>query len=124
MWGTVVARTGEVCAVAFTGKDAGSQWPGSRVISAQKANTANAFGLPGLLGVTLAMAVPCGRSSPAYPVLAMAPHPERSAPTSPRCRRESVVLHFLRVAGSALTTASSTAASLQCGWLHAPVKVI
>lgn len=48
MWGTVVARTGEVCAVAFTGKDAGSQWPGSRVISAQKANTANAFGLPGL----------------------------------------------------------------------------
>jgi uncharacterized protein GlcG (DUF336 family) len=48
MWGTVVARTGEVCAVAFTGKDAGAQWPGSRVISAQKANTANAFGLPGL----------------------------------------------------------------------------
>jgi uncharacterized protein GlcG (DUF336 family) len=48
MWGTIVSRTGEVCAVAFTGKDAGAQWPGSRVISAQKANTANAFGLPGL----------------------------------------------------------------------------
>jgi uncharacterized protein GlcG (DUF336 family) len=48
MWGTVVNRDGIVCAVAFTGADRGSQWPGSRVISAQKANTANAFSLPGL----------------------------------------------------------------------------
>lgn len=48
MWGTVVNRDGIVCAVAFTGADRGSQWPGSRIISAQKANTANAFSLPGL----------------------------------------------------------------------------
>src|SRR5262245_55719137 len=48
MWGTVVNRDGGVCAVAFTGDDRGDQWPGSRVISAQKANTANAFSLPGL----------------------------------------------------------------------------
>src|SRR5436190_6687755 len=48
MWGTVVNRDGIVCAVAFTGSDRGQQWPGSRVISAQKANTANAFSLPGL----------------------------------------------------------------------------
>lgn len=48
MWGTVVNRDGFVCAVAFTGSDRGDQWPGSRVISAQKANTANAFSLPGL----------------------------------------------------------------------------
>jgi len=34
--------------VAFTGANRGSQWPGSRVISAQKANTANAFSLPQL----------------------------------------------------------------------------
>ena len=47
-WATVVNRDGVVCAVAFTGGDRGSQWPGSRVISAQKANTANAFSLPGL----------------------------------------------------------------------------
>src|SRR6516225_4254527 len=46
MWGTIVDRDGVVCAVAFTGADRGSQWPGSRVISAQKANTANAFSLP------------------------------------------------------------------------------
>jgi hypothetical protein len=37
-----------VCAVAFTGANRGDQWPGSRVISAQKANTANDFSLPGL----------------------------------------------------------------------------
>src|SRR5215471_14192847 len=39
MWGTIVDRDGIVCAVAFTGNDRTSQWPGSRVISAQKANT-------------------------------------------------------------------------------------
>jgi uncharacterized protein GlcG (DUF336 family) len=48
MWGTIVNRDGVVCAVAFTGVNRGSQWPGSRVISAQKANTANAFSLTGL----------------------------------------------------------------------------
>src|SRR5271155_5930781 len=48
MWGTVVNRDGIVCAVAFTGNSRGDQWPGSRVISAQKANTANAFSLPTL----------------------------------------------------------------------------
>lgn len=48
MWATVINRDGEVCAVAFSGAHRGSQWPGSRVISAQKANTANAFGLDGL----------------------------------------------------------------------------
>ena len=46
MWGTIVDRDGVVCAVVFTGGDRGDQWPGSRVISAQKANTANAFSLP------------------------------------------------------------------------------
>jgi uncharacterized protein GlcG (DUF336 family) len=48
MWATLVNRDGEVCAVTFSGEDRGDQWPGSRVISAQKANTANAFSLPEL----------------------------------------------------------------------------
>ena len=48
MWATVVNRDGVVCAVAFSGGDRGAQWPGSRVISAQKANAANAFSLDGL----------------------------------------------------------------------------
>src|SRR5689334_14601860 len=45
MWATIVDRDGIVCAVAFSGNDRGTQWPGSRLISAQKANTANAFSL-------------------------------------------------------------------------------
>src|ERR1019366_7405291 len=44
-WATIVDRDGVVCAVAFSGVNRGAQWPGSRVISAQKANTANAFSL-------------------------------------------------------------------------------
>ncbi len=48
MWATVVDRDGVVEAVVFSGNDRGDQWPGSRIISAQKANTANAFSLPGL----------------------------------------------------------------------------
>jgi uncharacterized protein GlcG (DUF336 family) len=45
MWATIVDRDGRVCAVAFSGAQRGAQWLGSRVISAQKANTANAFSL-------------------------------------------------------------------------------
>lgn len=45
MWGTIVDRNGIVCAVAYSGSAVGSQWLGSRVISAQKANTANDFSL-------------------------------------------------------------------------------
>jgi len=46
MWATVVNRDGIVCAVAYSGTNRTDQWPGSRVISAQKANTANAFSVP------------------------------------------------------------------------------
>jgi Haem-degrading len=46
MWGTIVAEDGTVCAVAHTGADnLQSQWLASRVISAQKANTANSLSL-------------------------------------------------------------------------------
>jgi uncharacterized protein GlcG (DUF336 family) len=48
MWATIVDRDGIVKVVTFSGKDRGEQWPGSRAISAQKANTANAFSLPAL----------------------------------------------------------------------------
>ena len=48
MWATVVDRSGIVVAVVFTGQKVGDQWPGSRIISAQKANTANNFSLDGL----------------------------------------------------------------------------
>ena len=52
MWTTFVDETGKVCAVVNTGAKGAlagnSEWLGSRVISAQKANTANAFSLDGL----------------------------------------------------------------------------
>jgi uncharacterized protein GlcG (DUF336 family) len=48
MWASIVDVDGTVCAVAFSGKAFTDQWLGSRVISAQKANTANAFSLDGL----------------------------------------------------------------------------
>ncbi len=48
MWATVVDRSGVVVAVVYTGAKEGDQWPGSRIISAQKANTANNFSLTGL----------------------------------------------------------------------------
>lgn len=48
MWATVVDRSGIVRAIAFTGAKEGDQWPASRVISAQKANTANSLSLNGL----------------------------------------------------------------------------
>jgi len=45
MWGTIVDRAGNVCAVVFSGSTVGSQWLGSRAIAAQKASTANDFSL-------------------------------------------------------------------------------
>jgi len=45
MWGTIVAIDGTVCAVAFSGQKYTDQWLASRVISAQKANTANGLSL-------------------------------------------------------------------------------
>ncbi len=48
MWATIVDRDGTVQVLTFSGENRGDQWPGSRVISAQKASTANAFSLPKL----------------------------------------------------------------------------
>jgi hypothetical protein len=45
MWATVVANDGTVCAVAFSGGNYTGQWLASRIISAQKANTANGLSL-------------------------------------------------------------------------------
>jgi uncharacterized protein GlcG (DUF336 family) len=56
MWATIVDTSGIVCAVAFSGTDYTSQWLGSRVISAQKANTGNAFSLgSGTQGTVIAI---------------------------------------------------------------------
>jgi uncharacterized protein GlcG (DUF336 family) len=45
-WAAVVNRDGIVCAVVFSGPDRNAEWPGSRVIAAEKASTANALSSP------------------------------------------------------------------------------
>src|SRR6201986_1764101 len=46
MWAAVVDRTGGVRAGCYSGNALGDQWPGSRSIAIEKANTANALSLP------------------------------------------------------------------------------
>ena len=46
-WAALVTRDGAVCAVAFSGAKPDDQWPGSRAIAAEKANTANGLSLNG-----------------------------------------------------------------------------
>lgn len=46
MWAAVVDRNGIVQAVCYSGVELGDQWPGSRAIAIEKANTANAISLP------------------------------------------------------------------------------
>ncbi|MGH6793989.1 MAG: hypothetical protein ACREDH_02005, partial [Methylocella sp.] len=51
-WATIVARDGTVCAVAFSGSSRVDQWLASRVISAQKAATANSLSLGAVSGAS------------------------------------------------------------------------
>jgi uncharacterized protein GlcG (DUF336 family) len=44
-WAAIVGRDGTICAVTFSGSKPDDQWPGSRAIAAEKANTANALSL-------------------------------------------------------------------------------
>jgi uncharacterized protein GlcG (DUF336 family) len=43
MWGALVSRNGELCALAVSTDDMAATWPGSRAIAIAKAFTANAF---------------------------------------------------------------------------------
>jgi uncharacterized protein GlcG (DUF336 family) len=43
MWGALVSRDGELCALAVSTDDGPASWPGSRAIAMAKAFTANAF---------------------------------------------------------------------------------
>jgi hypothetical protein len=56
MWATIVDRSGIVCVVVTSAESVNAVWLGSRVISAQKANTGNAFSLPeGATGTDIAL---------------------------------------------------------------------
>lgn len=48
MWAALVDRDGTLRVMAFSGPDRGAQFPGSRVVAAVKANSANSFSTPQL----------------------------------------------------------------------------
>jgi hypothetical protein len=52
MWATIVAKDGTVCAVTYSGTHKVHQWLASRVISAQKAATANGLSLGVVTGAS------------------------------------------------------------------------
>jgi hypothetical protein len=83
-WGAVVNRDGIVCAVVFTGPNRAAEWPGSRLISAMKANTANAFSTSNFAlssGNVYSAAQPGGSLysivAPANPAAAFAGNPQQ-----------------------------------------------
>jgi hypothetical protein len=47
-WAAVIARDGMICAIAYSGNAVDDQWPASRAIAAEKANTANGMSLDGV----------------------------------------------------------------------------
>lgn len=51
MWATLVDEFGHVCAITYSGADNRAQWPASRVISMQKAYTANSLTISGSPGI-------------------------------------------------------------------------
>jgi len=76
----VVDRDGTVCAVAYSGSKADDQWPGSRVVSMEKANTANAFSVPKMAISTANLFAGAQPGQPLYGLIAASPpSPEAGA---------------------------------------------
>jgi uncharacterized protein GlcG (DUF336 family) len=76
MWAVVVNRDGLVCAVVFSGPDRSKQWPGSRLIAAEKANTANALSLDNFALSTANLWAGAQPGGSLYGLANMPPNPE------------------------------------------------
>ena len=72
-WAAVVTRDGTVCAVAFSGAKADDQWPGSRAIAMEKANTANGFSVKQMAISTANAFAPTQPGQPLYGLIASSP---------------------------------------------------
>ncbi|MER9657681.1 heme-binding protein [Mesorhizobium sp. M0152] len=72
-WAAVVARDGTVCAVAFSGPTTDAQWPGSRLIAAEKASTANGLSLPQMALSTANLYAPVQPGGPMFGLQATNP---------------------------------------------------
>jgi uncharacterized protein GlcG (DUF336 family) len=72
-WAAVVNRDGAVCAVVFSGPDRSAEWPGSRLIAAEKANTANALSGPNFAFSTANLFTPAQPGQSLYSLTTSAP---------------------------------------------------
>lgn len=72
-WAAMVNRDGLVCAVVFSGPDRSAEWPGSRLIAAEKANTANALSGPNFALSTANLFTPAQPGQSLYSLATSAP---------------------------------------------------
>jgi uncharacterized protein GlcG (DUF336 family) len=72
-WAVLVDRDGIVCAVVFSGPDRSAEWPGSRVIAAEKASTANALSSPNFALSTANLYTPSQPGQSLYSLTTSAP---------------------------------------------------
>src|ERR1700744_2401989 len=73
MWAAVVDRSSVVKAVCYCGPSLGDQWPGSRAIAIEKANTANALSLPSFALSTANLYAGAQPGGPLYGLIATNP---------------------------------------------------
>lgn len=84
-WAVVVDRDGIGCAVVFSGENRSQEWPGSRMIAAEKANTANAVSGPDYAFSTANLFFPTQPGQSLYGLITTAPPNPQAAfgdPTS------------------------------------------
>lgn len=72
-WAVIVNRDGIACTVVFSGDDRSQEWPGSRMIAAEKANTANAVSGPDFALSTANLYFPSQPGQSLYGLIATAP---------------------------------------------------
>src|SRR5436305_3075788 len=82
-WAAVVNRDGIVCAVVFSGPDRSAEWPGSRLIAAEKANTANALSGPDFAFSTANLFTPSQPGQSLYSLATSAPPNQLAAFAGP-----------------------------------------
>jgi uncharacterized protein GlcG (DUF336 family) len=72
-WAVIVDRDGIVCDVVFSGTDRSQEWPGSRMIAAEKANTANSLSGPDFALSTANIYYPSQPGKSLYGLISTAP---------------------------------------------------
>jgi len=82
-WAAIVNRDGIVCAVVFSGPSRSAEWPGSRVIAAEKASTANALSSDNFALSTANLYTPAQPGQSLYSLATSAPPNAQAAYAGP-----------------------------------------